>query len=76
MGQNFDQLNRQIVFKIILLGSSGVGKTCIMNKYVKNIFADNNKPTIGADFANKTVKREDLKSRSTSCGEGYTKTGN
>ncbi len=47
-----------------------------MNKYVKNAFIDNSKPTIGADFANKTIRREELKSRSTSCGEGFTKNGN
>ena len=73
---NLDNSCKQISLKIILLGNSAVGKTCIMNKYVKNVFVENSKPTIGADFANKPVKRIDLKSRSTSCGEGFTKTAN
>jgi len=55
--------------KVILLGSSGVGKTSILNKYVKNIFHDNLKPTIGVDFANKQISISELKSRSTSCDE-------
>ena len=53
-----------------MLGNSGVGKTCIINKYVKNVFSDNIKPTIGVDFANKTISRDELKSRSTSCDGG------
>ena len=47
-----------------------------MNKYVKNVFVENSKPTIGADFANKPVKRVDLKSRSTSCGDGFARIAN
>ena len=58
------------MLKVILLGDSSVGKTSILNKYVKNVFHENSKPTIGVDFANKAVKRDELKSRSTSCDEG------
>ena len=60
---------KQTPMKVILLGSSGVGKTSILNKYVKNIFQDNLKPTIGVDFANKQISCNELKSRSTSCDE-------
>lgn len=56
--------------KVILLGNSSVGKTSIINKYVKNVFSDNLKPTIGVDFANKVIKKDDLISRSTSCEGG------
>ena len=41
-----------------------------MNKYIKNVFYENSKPTIGVDFANKPISKDDLKSRSTSCDDG------
>ncbi|CDW75403.1 rab family gtpase [Stylonychia lemnae] len=56
---------KQLVLKVIMLGNSGVGKTCIINKYVKNVFSDNIKPTIGVDFANKAISKDDLKSQDT-----------
>lgn len=50
-----------------------MGKTSILTKYVKNVFHESTKPTIGVDFANKAVTRDELKSRSTSCDEGSRK---
>jgi GTPase SAR1 family protein len=47
------------VFKVILLGESNVGKTSIMNRYVRNVFYENQQSTIGIDFANKPFKRDD-----------------
>ena len=43
-------------FKIILVGNSGVGKTSILNKYIKNIFDDNYTCTIGVDFSLKNIE--------------------
>ena len=53
-------------FKVILLGNQGVGKTCIINKYTKNVFHELSKSTIGVDCISKTILREDLRSSSTS----------
>ena len=53
-------------FKVILLGNSGVGKTCIINRYVKNMFNELSKSTIGVDCMNKLIQKEDLRSSSTS----------
>lgn len=39
--------------KVILLGNSNVGKTSIINKYVKGVFYDKPTATVGVDFANK-----------------------
>lgn len=73
---NLEMLGQKAVpLKVILLGSSGVGKTSIINKYVKNVFQDNLKPTIGIDFANKPITTTELKSRSTSC-DGQSKLTN
>lgn len=41
--------------KIILLGEAGVGKTCIINRYIKNKFTENQDTTIGAAFSSKEV---------------------
>eukprot|EP00831_Metopus_contortus_P060726 TRINITY_DN5261_c0_g1_i2.p1 TRINITY_DN5261_c0_g1~~TRINITY_DN5261_c0_g1_i2.p1 ORF type:complete len:249 (-),score=25.55 TRINITY_DN5261_c0_g1_i2:51-797(-) len=37
-------------FKIILLGASGVGKTCIVQRYINDIFEGNSRTTLGVDF--------------------------
>ena len=42
-------------FKILFLGGIGVGKTSIINRYVKNIFKNDQVPTIGIDYRTKTV---------------------
>ena len=42
-------------FKILFLGSIGVGKTSIINRYIKNVFINDQKSTIGIDYKTKTV---------------------
>ena len=44
-----------LILKIIILGSSAVGKTCILNRYFKNEF-DNPISTVGIDFQTKFFK--------------------
>lgn len=39
--------------KVCLLGSSGVGKTCLLDRYINNSFEPSPKNTIGAAFAAK-----------------------
>ena len=55
-----NQLN-QLTLKIIILGSSEVGKTCILNRYFNNDFKENSLSTIGIDFQTKYFKFEDRK---------------
>ena len=47
--------------KIIILGSSEVGKTCIYNRYFHNEFKENLLSTIGIDFQTKFFKFDDQK---------------
>ena len=47
--------------KIIILGSSEVGKTCILNRYFNNEFKENLLSTIGIDFQTKFFKFDDHK---------------
>ena len=48
-------LGRSALFKTILIGDSGVGKTSLINRYVNNQFSDVYKATIGSDFLIKPV---------------------
>jgi len=43
------------LFKVLLVGESGVGKTSICKRAVHGIFATNYKATVGVDFGLKTV---------------------
>ena len=47
--------------KIIILGSSEVGKTCILNRYFHNEFKENVLSTVGIDFQTKFFKFDDQK---------------
>mmetsp|Transcript_144050 Transcript_144050/g.203832 ORF Transcript_144050/g.203832 Transcript_144050/m.203832 type:complete len:207 (+) Transcript_144050:56-676(+) len=46
---------RKVLLKVIILGDSGVGKTCLMNQYVNRKFDNRYKATIGADFLTKEL---------------------
>ena len=45
-----------LVFKILLLGDSEVGKSCFLMRYSENVFIENYITTIGLDYKLKTVK--------------------
>ncbi len=49
---------KKFILKIILLGDSSVGKTSLLNQYIKNEFSLQYKATIGADFLTKQMTRE------------------
>eukprot|EP01091_Cochliopodium_minus_P018241 TRINITY_DN732_c0_g1_i1.p1 TRINITY_DN732_c0_g1~~TRINITY_DN732_c0_g1_i1.p1 ORF type:complete len:196 (-),score=52.34 TRINITY_DN732_c0_g1_i1:52-639(-) len=44
------------IFKILIIGDSGVGKTNIMERFTKNEFNENTKSTIGVDFSTKVMQ--------------------
>ena len=45
--------------KVAILGNSGVGKTCIIHRFLKNEFKENSLSTRGADYAQKKVITKD-----------------
>jgi len=45
--------------KLVLLGHSGVGKSCIVLRFVRGQFDNNSKVTIGASFLSQTVSLHD-----------------
>ena len=46
------------LFKILIIGESGVGKTCFLLRYAENSFVANHLLTIGIDFKIKVVEIE------------------
>ena len=46
----------ELVFKILLLGDSEVGKSCFLMRYSDNVFVENYITTIGLDYKLKNVK--------------------
>lgn len=49
------------LFKILLIGDSGVGKTCLLLKYTDDVFQASHISTIGVDFRIKTMRLQDSK---------------
>lgn len=43
------------LFKIVLIGDSGVGKSNLLTRFTKNEFSLESKATIGVEFATRTV---------------------
>ena len=46
------------LFKILIIGESGVGKTCFLLRYAENSFVANHLLTIGIDFKIKVIEIE------------------
>ena len=46
--------------KVVLLGDSGVGKTCIISRYISGAFDQNSPSTNGASYASKIITFENL----------------
>merc|ERR1711991_872592 len=49
----------KVLIKVIVLGTSNVGKTCLMTRFTTGRFSDVRKPTIGADFMTKRLLLDD-----------------
>lgn len=54
--QEFDHL-----FKLIVIGDSGVGKSCLMHRVTSNEFIDDHEVTVGVEFGTLLLKIEDIR---------------
>ena len=56
-----DEENYDVLFKIVLIGDSFVGKSNIMSKYLMNEFHEDSKATVGVEFG---AKKFDIEGKS------------
>ena len=54
-----DYTQYDLSFKIIVIGDSGVGKSCLTNKATKNVFEDSYNATVGFEFFSFNLKLND-----------------
>ena len=52
----YDPENYEHLYKIIIIGDSGVGKSNILRRYLHNEFKHDTKSTIGVEFGSKQIK--------------------
>ena len=50
--------DKSLSCKVVLLGESGVGKTCIISRFVNNTYDERSETTNGASYASKVVEFE------------------
>ncbi|KAI4351014.1 hypothetical protein L6164_005408 [Bauhinia variegata] len=58
MGDAFDE-DCDYLFKAVLIGDSGVGKSNLLSRFSKDEFRLDSKPTIGVEFAYRNIKVAD-----------------
>lgn len=49
------------LFKMVLIGDSGVGKSNLLSRFTRNEFSLESKSTIGVEFATRTIRVDDDK---------------
>ena len=54
--RNYDKL-----IKLVFIGDSAVGKTCLLMRFSDNKFPEDHMPTIGIDFKIKVITVDDLR---------------
>ena len=47
------------LFKLIIIGNSAVGKSCLMHRITTNEFTDDHEVTVGVEFGSLMFKMED-----------------
>ena len=58
-----EEANYSLLYKIIIIGDSGVGKSNILSRYIKDEFAINQKSTVGVELGTKIAKIKDTNAK-------------
>jgi small GTP-binding protein len=58
MSFNNEYIKKNINYKIVFLGDTAVGKTCLSNRLVNNTFYEFQEPTIGAAFLTYKIEND------------------
>lgn len=53
-------INQDYLFKLIIIGNSGVGKSCLMNRITTNEFLEDHEVTVGVEFGSLLIKIENI----------------
>ena len=56
-----EEKKKELLYKILLLGDTSVGKTCFLMRYADNTFQEIHLSTIGLDYKLKNVQIDDGK---------------
>ncbi|MCE0480626.1 Ras- protein RABA1f [Datura stramonium] len=59
MGSYRSEEDYDYLFKVVLIGDSGVGKSNLLSRFTKNEFSQQSKSTIGVEFATRTIDVDD-----------------
>jgi small GTP-binding protein len=56
-----DAMKHDAVWKVIIIGDTGVGKSCMISKLIQNVFKGEHNVTIGVEFGNygMVIRKED-----------------
>ncbi|KIH62094.1 hypothetical protein ANCDUO_07625 [Ancylostoma duodenale] len=63
--------NYDYLFKVVLIGDSGVGKSNLLSRFARNSFNLESKTTIGVEFATRTVEDLSQNLRVINSGENW-----
>ncbi|CDY62772.1 BnaC04g44300D [Brassica napus] len=59
MGTYKSQDDYDYLFKVVLTGDSGVGKSNLLSRFTKNDFSHDSRSTIGVEFATRSIQVDD-----------------
>ena len=63
MEENTENNNTIEIYKICLVGESGVGKTCIIDRFVKDTFREDEPTTVSPSYSEKILKFDEYKGK-------------